>query len=372
VNSTTSVTLSSGAALSESNDVLFFGPDDYAPLSAACAAASNANGGVVYAPGGIYLAGTNTGNNPWCLAPSTVNQSFALIGDGQDATLFFTAPWYNHTFNFGSVFALYAGPYDYASGWTLDGGGFRSVYGPDTPFEPSGPRVDHVAVQNFDLTKGSTELIYFSGQGGAGYSYYVNNSNFIGSGTNITACAVSGPYAVDFDNTICSSPKAPFELTGNGGGATVNVVGGQYLMIGNSFRGAVLLPQGGTPIESKITFTNSTICDEGGGNSAIVENAATFVLTLIGTTVNDSGACSGNVSGSTTALQVTAGTAILQNSTLAATGTGNTINNSGTVIDQCGNVVSGGVGTSGAGVFQGSCGSTGILEQAITGDSAIL
>ena len=363
VNSATSVTLSNSAALNESGDVLFFGPDDYAPLSAACAAAGSANGGTVYAPSGIYLAGANTGNNPWCLAASTVKQSFALIGDGQDATLFFTAPWYNHTFNFGSVFALYAAPYDYASGWTLDGGGFRSVYGPDTPFEPAGPRVDHVTVQNYDLTVGSTELIYFSGRGGPGYSHYVNNSKFIASGTNMTACAVSGPYAVDFDNTICSSPRAPFELTGNGGGATVNVVGGQYLMAGNNFRGAVLLPQGGTPINSKIMFTNSTICDETGGSSAIVENAASFVLTLIGTTVNDSVACNGSVSGNTTALQVSAGMAILQNSTLAATGTGDTIDNSGTVIDQCGNTVSGGAGTTGAGVWQGSCSSMGILEQ---------
>jgi hypothetical protein len=189
----------------------------------------------------------------------------------------------------------------------------------------------------------------------------LNSSNFIGSGTNIAACAVSGPHTVDFDNTICSSPKAPFELTGNGGGATVNVVGGQYIMFGNGFRGAVLLPQGGRPIGSKIAFTNSTICDEGGGNSAILENAAAFVLTLNGTRVNDSGACNGNVSGNTSVLQVTAGMAILQGSTLAATGTGNTINNSGTVIDQCGNVVSGGGGTTGAGRLEGPCGSTGIF-----------
>src|ERR1700723_2844937 len=101
----------------------------------------------------------------------------------------------------------------------------------------------------------------------------------------------------------CSSPR-PGTTTHSTSAACLRcMVGGQYLMIGNSFRGAALLPQGGTPIGSKITFTNSTICDEGGGNSAIVENAATFVLTLNGTTVNDSGVCNGNVSGNTTALQ---------------------------------------------------------------------
>ena len=371
VNSATSITLSNSAEMNESDDVLFFGPDDYAPLSAACTAATNVSGGTVYAPGGIYLAGTNAGGNPWCLAGATVKRSFALIGDGQDATLFFTAPWYDHTFNFGSVFALYGGPFDYASGWTLDGGGFPSDYGPDTPFEPSGPGVDHVTVQNYDLKNGSAEVIYFAGKGGPAYHYYVNDSMFIGSGANITACAVSGPYTVEFDNTICSSPKAPLELTSNGGGATVTVMGGHYVMIGSNYRGGILLPQGGRPMESRITFIDSIICDEAGGNSAIVVNSATFVLHLVETKVNDREACGGRVSGSTTALQVIAGTAILENSTLAATGYGYAINNNGTVVDECGNVLSGGSGRNHPGVLQGSCGTGGILEQVGKGEQAV-
>ena len=374
------VTLSGSTATTGSGDVLIWAaggdPGDYTAVSTACNAIG-ANGGTVYLPRGLYVFGTNASNNPTCNIPGTVKGSFSLIGDGIDQTLMFTAPWYNDSFNFGSVFALTNGGLGYESGWALDGGGFARAFGPDTPNDVSSPMVDAIAIRNYNLTSGSTEVMYITGGGGIGYPLHINNSLFTASGTNQFACAVSGPYIITYKNTTCISAKGPFEGTSNSGNMLVNIDGGFYTMGGAATSGgaALLLPSGGTPAASIINvFGGAAICS-GFGTSVGVQMLRTgWTLNIDSAYVNQGatglgcGVPSGNIGGITNI----SGTVVnVSKSQIGAAGSGNVVNNpsGATFVDAGANTFTLGAGVTGTGSFLLSTTSTG-LQPTITGTGA--
>jgi hypothetical protein len=368
------VTLSQASATSQANDTLFWAdsgdPGDYTAFSSACNAVP-ASGGTVYAPKGLYVFGTNASGNPTCLIPSTTNTS-SLIGDGEDQTLFFPAPWYAHTYNFGSVFAFANAGYDYWSGWTLDGQGIALAYGPDTPAEPSSPALDHVTIRNWNLTSGSTESLYMASSGSAGFHNYVNNSTITASGTNQYACAVSGPYDLIFSNTICAAGRGALEFTGNGGGANLSIVGGSYYNTGVS--GAVLLlPVSGTPSASQISISGSTVvCNNivGTGQDTILLNRTGWTLNMDSSFVNGGGGGNCAPTGNLNGIHAIAGTVVnIAKTLVVGLGTGNVINNAGTINDGGANTLTPGAGITGTGPFLLSPTTTGV-QPTVTGTGA--
>ena len=367
------VTLSSGTVTTQSGDVLFWAdsgdPGDYTAIAAACTAVPK-NGGTVYLPKGLYVLGTNASGNPTCLITSSVTGSAGLLGDGEDQTLIFPAPWYAHTYNFGSVFAFANTNFAYWSGWTLDGQGIALAYGPDTPVEPSTPALDHVTVRNWNLTSGSTESLYIASGGAPGYHTYINNSFISASGTNQYGCAISGPYALMMSNTICISGKGALEFTGSGGGANVSIVGGQYMNT-NTAGNVLSLPVSGTPGASYISISGGAIiCDEvvGTGTDAISLNRTGWVLDLDSVYINAGIGCAPttDVNGIVT---VAGSTVHMAKTQLAGIGTGNVVNNAGTFYDDGGNTFTLGAGWTGTGASLLSPTSTG-LNPTITGTGA--
>ncbi len=342
VQSTTQATLSTNCgATGGPSESLYIGPDDSSAISLACTTALG--GGTVYAPAGGYMLGSGVAPNPTCDLHTGQLGAIGLVGDGQDATTFYVAPWYDHTFNFGSVFAMSGGTfYQYASGWTLDGTGVSKDDGvADTLIDFGKPLVDHITIKGFVFTRGDNECLYVSG---SGTPSAVGISNSFVHCRQVTFLANTAFNWMFLNNDFQSGLEA-LTVSSNAGNSTINIEGGTYMTSGTangSPVGAIAIPQSGSPGNITVNIHGAMICAGENTTPAIVFNIASLVANLDSVKINEpsAGPCIATATAAT-GIKNTAGTVNIEKSYIGSTGTGVGINNSGTVVAGIGNTFNG-------------------------------
>lgn len=364
VQSATQITLSRNCTFTGGpTDVLFIGTDDSAAISSACAALAAARGGTIYSPRGVYILGNGVSPNPACNWPATNNFSAAFIGDGtsidtSDSTVFYVAPSYNHTFNFGTVFSFQNTGYTYTNGWRLDGAGVSLDDGVAGAVVSVGQPVWHdVAITDFEWRRADNECVYMSGS--APVSKLVSFTNVLIDCRQIAFEPNINYEVLSLTNNFFRSNNAAITASANAGNLKINLFGGAYAtdspgggpVVGNP--GALAIPFSGTPAGITVNAYGTVFCAGQPTTFAInIQTDATVNLHNVRINqANDACVFTGTNPGGVL-LGVAGATLSLAGTKITANGTGTAISNAGTVFDGGNNILSGtGTMTSGSAGF---------------------
>jgi len=383
INPGVSLTLSRNCNSTQNgtNAILFYAPNIYSQMVLAC---ENLVGGVALGGVNVHLALglyslDNTGNGTQsacgcvqlvgCTPNTYVNGG--LSGENVGLTQIYTPPWYNHNGDLGTILAG-GNVHDIL----IDGQwvNIAAAGNHGTVWDGTGCGSYNFAIVGYNL----------AGAGGVSETIYANSSvspltnscemrNFY-IATADSALALQGGGGTgtqgNFQNAVIISRNpafiCPFAASGNG---TYNINGGYYSSSGRNRAGGtggvIACPEDSqNPTGDKFIISNAALCMTNGTNIPAInftETSGSVVLNNV--TVNSSPSCTpgANAGGITTASGVTVQ---MEQSTIKATGTGNTVNNpaGATFFDGINNTFSGGAGYTGAGVLnadahavKGSC-----------------
>lgn len=352
--------------------IAYIGTDNWTPINKACAAVATNNKGTVYAAYGNYAFGGNgTSATLMCNIPNTVTGSVGFVGDGQQSTIFFPAPWIKAPAS-GTAF-LFGFENDapaYLSQWQLNGYDLTSKGGSlDFLVDVQQPFIDSISLQQLNWASGA--LLGFDPQSAQPLSTHIDYSTFCIS----TALGLSAPFSISLGNgyqgetvhiemrgnTVCGGAQEGLNIEA-GTGSTVNIYGGYFYANNDAFPDLIYI-KSDVSGPNQVQIFGSTICSNGfSPNVAMIENDAQAVLEGLNFDGNGCPAAGPNV---TDILNDSGATLRLSGSTMAANGTGYNISNAGSLFDDCGNFAAGGTGplTNTGGLF-GSCSATGTLQTA--------
>jgi len=361
INSDSSITITPSACTgSNSGLTLVYGPNDFTAISAACTAVPT-NGGIVYLPRSFYVVDNSAagGNNPTCSLPSTIIGSATVLGDGESQTVILPAPWYRHTFNFGSVIANYASR-SFLRDFTIDMGGIAQAPGANTIVDVYNPAVERISVLGANQTSGTNESIY-AASGTGNLDNYISNSTF--TAVNSAGIAVSGPYSITLHNNYVTSQKNAFETSSNAGNSSTFISGGFYYGTASGSNAITFNQGGGTPHGMRLAITGATICANASTAILVDQTTADAIVTIDGARINDqqgtgsTGSCASLINAPATGISNTGGTVHISKSIVQGFGAGNTVSNTSNFFDDGGNTFVGGAGFTGAGQWSMSCNS---------------
>jgi hypothetical protein len=350
---TATLSANSNTTTSGSAVWFFFGPNIYSQMHSACTAASASNGSqniVSVAQGFYILDNTGNGTNAAC------NGAAGVVGAGFDVTYLLTPPWYNHEGDLGTVFHLSASNGVALQDLTLDGTwtALNVAIGRGTPIDFSNSlHVDRVNINGYNFGNGATSEVFYNAPGGA--VSYISNSRIVNAIRGVAFQAASGLASrFVFENDYFQvGSDLIFTSVGNN---QIEINGGYYEAVGLSpVRTMIEFGSAGSPSGDSIFISNATLCLSTASSSSVPLITYTFAeasgqIRINNTRINATGCPA--VTTNATALTIISGwTARLSNVELTASGTGNTINNAGTLYQDLTTFqnTSGGAGYTGAG-----------------------
>lgn len=349
------------------NAWLFYGPNVYTQMVAACTNKANAH----VAKGYYVLDNTGFGTASACGSQVGPILPDTLSGEDKVSTVLLTPPWYNHGGDLGTV--VYNAQ---LSNITLDGTwtNLNVGIGRGTPVNANSCGAHDFNIIGYNYGNSATSEMLYPAQGlGLGGNCEIRNA-YIATG-NRGIFAVSGRLNL-INSTVLSQGPALF--CGNASNGQINFIGGYY-------QGGAILPnygvvgctgQDGGQGNGNILSLNGTELCAAGNEFAIDHRDATGQVRLTNVKINTGPICgSGGPSnlGTNAAGVSVVGKLSAVQTDFKANGTGNTVNNpaGATFFDGPNNSFSGGAGYTGAGsliadghAVKGSC--TGVVTASQT------
>lgn len=319
INSNTSLTLSANCTSTQTNAVIYFGTNNYTQFAAACSSAIR--GSIISIASGVYVLDNHSiGSNPVC----NTNLSLSIVGAGRNATILLTAPAYNHSFNFGSVFAITDTlNHSQLAHFSLDGTWTTQTQVTDAVLDVNNPQIDDVSFRGFSFGV-NTEVFYTTAYL---FGSYARDSEFeAGGSTSAFALNTGNNGFMDWTRTSLTAANGnviEWEQASSGGLYTFtgDLIAGQ-----NSGGGFQTLSGTSTSQADTIIFTNTAITQQ--ANVNVINMAANFQF------FNSKVQCL-SCSGNSTALNLEGGTVKAQGSTFSGHGSGHDVTTaSGTVFQE--------------------------------------
>lgn len=362
------------ATLTDGTALAYIGSDSLPGWQGACTAMIAANGGLIFAPTGIYMWGIDASLAGACrVATNYTGGAVGFVGTTQDGTLIYPAPWYSHPSTGGYFFNLaQGGSASIFKNFTMDGYFYANGSGLlGQLIAADFPQVDAITLRNFNLHQVAEIETVANINPNVNIPVYVRNSVLcpapLETGTG-TLTFNQEPYQeADVSNDEFCTAGYSFGAIDMTGG-TVNLFGNRItataaneegISTENTLTGAVNLNVFGTVIcsngNSGFTAINQS--------SNSVSNPAIFNVQNLQV---DGNRCPNAAGANVTDFSNSSfGSITVLNDVLNANGTGVVFSNAGKVFDQGGNAAAGGAGVlSGAGALFGSASITGIAQTA--------